>query len=125
MRTYHRRWTPMNADKNRPFSSYRRLSAFIGGFIFFCSSAVAQHHNRYLMDFGWTFSLGDPAHAEKSNFNDSSWRKLDLPHDWSLEGPWLKDNPSGPAGPQRALVRRSGTHERCVAPGRSRRLHRA
>ena len=26
-------------------------------------------------------------------FDDSAWRKLDLPHDWAIEGPFLKDGP--------------------------------
>lgn len=50
------------------------------------------------MDFGWKFTLGDPPGAEKPKFDDSSWRKLDVPHDWSIEGPWAKDNPSGRPG---------------------------
>jgi beta-galactosidase len=31
-------------------------------------------------------------------YNDSSWRKLDLPHDWSIELSRGKDNPTGAAG---------------------------
>ena len=35
---------------------------------------------------GWLFSLSDdPAHKD-SSFDDSTWRTLDLPHDWSVEG---------------------------------------
>lgn len=50
------------------------------------------------MDFGWRFTLGDPPGAEKAAFDDSEWRALDVPHDWSIEGPWSKGNPSGSAG---------------------------
>lgn len=35
---------------------------------------------------GWKFSLGDIETAREPNFNDSKWRVLDLPHDWSIEG---------------------------------------
>ncbi|SIS49176.1 beta-galactosidase [Zobellia uliginosa] len=38
----------------------------------------------------WRFQKGDPAGAEKSSFNDASWRQLDLPHDWAIEGPFDK-----------------------------------
>jgi beta-galactosidase len=31
---------------------------------------------------------GDPKTAD---FNDSAWRKLDLPHDWAIEGPFRAD----------------------------------
>lgn len=36
----------------------------------------------------WKFYKGDTAGAEKTGFNDISWRKLDLPHDWTIEGPF-------------------------------------
>ncbi len=36
-------------------------------------------------DSGWRFQLGDDAAAKASAFHDSSWRTLDLPHDWSIE----------------------------------------
>ncbi|MDD3078799.1 MAG: glycoside hydrolase family 2 TIM barrel-domain containing protein [Paludibacter sp.] len=34
----------------------------------------------------WKFTLSDPAQAQTLNFNDSQWRILNLPHDWSVEG---------------------------------------
>ncbi len=34
----------------------------------------------------WRFVLEDVAEAAKPAFDDSKWRKLDLPHDWSIEG---------------------------------------
>jgi beta-galactosidase len=37
-------------------------------------------------DDNWKFAPGDSADARNNNFNDASWRKLDLPHDWSIEG---------------------------------------
>ena len=36
-------------------------------------------------DEDWSFSLGDPAGAQAPSFDDSTWRVLDLPHDWSIE----------------------------------------
>ena len=39
-----------------------------------------------LINDGWLFRLKDEADAYKSDFKDNSWRKLDLPHDWSVEG---------------------------------------
>lgn len=38
-----------------------------------------------LFNQNWKFFKGDPVGAEKTNFNDSSWRVLNLPHDWSIE----------------------------------------
>jgi hypothetical protein len=36
-------------------------------------------------DRDWRFLKSDATGAEKTAFNDSAWRILDLPHDWSLE----------------------------------------
>ncbi len=47
---------------------------------------------------GWHFALGDCPQAAEPNYNDSSWRLLDLPHDWAIEGDFSFDNPSGPGG---------------------------
>ena len=39
-------------------------------------------------DFGWKFFKGDAPGAQQPAFADSGWRNLDLPHDWSVEGPF-------------------------------------
>ena len=36
-------------------------------------------------DNDWRFQRGDAAGAEDIGFDDSHWRKLDVPHDWSIE----------------------------------------
>ena len=46
-------------------------------------------------DKDWRFIQADPAGAQAPGFADKSWRRLDLPHDWSLEGENLQDNPGG------------------------------
>ncbi|MEP7322705.1 MAG: glycoside hydrolase family 2 TIM barrel-domain containing protein [Saprospiraceae bacterium] len=38
-------------------------------------------------DDNWHFSLGDDPAAKETKFDDSRWRILNLPHDWSIEGP--------------------------------------
>jgi hypothetical protein len=44
---------------------------------------------------GWKFHNGEISNAEKENFDDASWRTVDLPHDWSIEGPFSKEWASG------------------------------
>ncbi|HUL80153.1 MAG TPA: glycoside hydrolase family 2, partial [Vicinamibacteria bacterium] len=39
-------------------------------------------------DAAWTFQKGDPPGAERPDFADQGWRRLDLPHDWAIEGPF-------------------------------------
>src|SRR6185312_4274454 len=49
-------------------------------------------------DSGWEFLQGDPAGAEAKDFDDSNWRRVDLPHDWSIAGPFAATNKTGGAG---------------------------
>jgi beta-galactosidase len=39
----------------------------------------------FLFDNGWRFHRGGAQGAENVSFDDKTWRKLDLPHDWSIE----------------------------------------
>jgi beta-galactosidase len=53
------------------------------------SSASAQaqdkQNNVVLFDADWRFHLGGAQGAEQPDFDDSKWRPVDLPHDWSIE----------------------------------------
>ncbi len=49
-------------------------------------------------DAGWNFLKADATGAETNNFDDSTWQKLDLPHDWSIAGPFSETNKTGGAG---------------------------
>ncbi|GAC1308019.1 MAG: beta-galactosidase GalB [Mucilaginibacter sp.] len=55
---------------------------------------------RTVVDFdkGWHFHLGDVTGGEKTAVNDAGWRMLNLPHDWSIEGKFSKENPATPEG---------------------------
>ncbi|GAB4488302.1 MAG: glycoside hydrolase family 2 TIM barrel-domain containing protein [Anaerolineales bacterium] len=54
---------------------------------------------------GWLFYEADLSGAERSDFDDSDWRRVDLPHDWSVEdypvqdeshiGPFFKEMENG------------------------------
>lgn len=63
-------------------------------------TGFAQKPVRTIVDFNaeWKFLQGDPAHAEQAAFDDSAWRAVTVPHDWSIAGPVDQTNPSGPAG---------------------------
>src|SRR3954471_1706452 len=79
------------------------------------STSPRQMQSRQIlsMDSGWKFHLGDIASpvptnkhiaaymankagwargAAKPDFDDSDWRTLDLPHDWSVEGTFSPEN---------------------------------
>jgi beta-galactosidase len=55
---------------------------------------------RAILDFDrdWRFQLGDISGAEQPAFADSDWRRLDVPHDWSIEGAFSDTNRAGVAG---------------------------
>lgn len=50
-----------------------------------------------LFDTGWRFHRGGAQGADKPAFNDSAWRKVDLPHDWSIEDLPGTTSPFSPA----------------------------
>ena len=49
---------------------------------------VPLHAESQDFDFGWRFAKGELPEAAQPGFDDSSWRRLDLPHDWAIEGPF-------------------------------------
>lgn len=63
-----------------------------------CSSLSSESRERLSFNDGWLFSLADDSLAARPEFVDSGWRKLNLPHDWAIEGDFCQDNPSGTGG---------------------------
>ena len=63
----------------------------------FVMTAV-QARERVNFDKGWKFMLADKPEMAKADFDDSGWRKLDVPHDWAIEGDFYVGNPSGAGG---------------------------
>jgi len=93
----------------------RKVYSVFGAVLFFClmrSDTNAQQKVNF--DEDWKFHFGHAANAEKDfnysianifaksdaarstaidpKFNDSSWRSLDLPHDWAVELPFVKSD---------------------------------
>jgi hypothetical protein len=56
---------------------------------------VLRVRKRIDFNAGWRFIKEDVAGAHKRDFDDGDWRRLDLPHDWSVEGPFSSDLASG------------------------------
>lgn len=63
-----------------------------------CSSPSSEPRERLSFNDGWCFSLIDDSLAAQVDFADSGWRKLNLPHDWAIEGDFSQDNSSGTGG---------------------------
>ncbi|WP_199615879.1 glycoside hydrolase family 2 TIM barrel-domain containing protein [Paenibacillus alkalitolerans] len=49
-------------------------------------------------DWNWKFYLGDAKGAEEPDYSDGLWRDLSVPHDWSVEGEFDENHPSGGDG---------------------------
>ncbi|WP_430809502.1 MULTISPECIES: sugar-binding domain-containing protein [unclassified Carboxylicivirga] len=79
---------------------YYMLLAFI---MLITSTACTNNNNvevrtRESLDLNWHFIQEDIQNAEQVSFDDSQWRQLNVPHDWSIEGEYNENNPAGIAG---------------------------
>ena len=65
------------------------------------ASLFADNLRDRSFDSDWRFLRADAPGAENPAFDDSQWRKLDVPHDWSIEDLPPKENSArvGPFGP--------------------------
>jgi beta-galactosidase len=58
------------------------LLLFSGG----CNKSVkVSPRQKILFDFAWHFHRGDVENGENPQFDDTDWRQVNLPHDWSIE----------------------------------------
>jgi beta-galactosidase len=84
----------------------------VGGVLFLCLAACVSRATNMpagvtvppvaravtSFDSDWRFILNDPPDAQGAKFDDMAWRRLDVPHDWSIEGKIDKDNSFGRSG---------------------------
>lgn len=62
------------------------LSTLITSAVAALAMAQVSFGDASLFNDQWLFNQGDESAAVNSDFDDQKWRKLDLPHDWSVEG---------------------------------------
>ncbi|MGF7140585.1 glycoside hydrolase family 2 TIM barrel-domain containing protein [Roseimarinus sediminis] len=79
--------------KDRSQNLFGWILAFVllSSIQFSCSSPQT---GRRIADFNadWKFYLGNDSLAYQRDYDDSDWRVLNLPHDWSIEGEFSKDH---------------------------------
>lgn len=56
---------------------------------------ITHVRHQQLFDMHWLFIRSDNPDYRNVNYNDSSWRKLNIPHDWSIELPYAPKFPAG------------------------------
>jgi beta-galactosidase len=67
-------------------------------FMLITSRVSAQSSgNSMLFNSNWKFHKGDVIGGEAPEFADGGWQRVDLPHDWSIEGPFSEEWASGTA----------------------------
>ncbi len=86
----------MNHFKTKHYRLFPLTLLFL--FLAIVTNSFSQARKEINFDNNWQFTLGDIPGAEKAAFNDSQWRKLDVPHDWSIEGAYDRTNPSSRGG---------------------------
>lgn len=72
--------------------------AFLLLFLALATNGFSQARKVINFDSDWQFIKGEAANAETPSFDDTKWRTLNVPHDWSIEGPYDKANPSNRGG---------------------------
>jgi beta-galactosidase len=92
-----------------------RIAAATPAFAQVAATEANSLRERLLLDYGWRFALGNANDPDKDfgfgklsregtyakagrvtgpaqpRFDDSAWRKVDLPHDWAVELPFVND----------------------------------
>jgi len=68
-----------------------KLNLLTAGFILLVEvNAVFAQSTIDDINFGWRFAKGDHPAAMASAFDDYTWERVDLPHDWAISGPFGK-----------------------------------
>ncbi len=60
------------------------------------TAAIAVDRTTVNFDRDWRFHLGEVENGQNADIDDTSWRQLDVPHDWSIEGGEVTQRPRLP-----------------------------
>ena len=77
------------------------------------TSLFAQSQEQLLLS-GWRFQKGAVAGAEATNFDDTRWQQVTIPHDWAISGPFDKE-----IDKQVVRIEQNGEKEATEKTGRS------
>ncbi|MCE5331980.1 MAG: DUF4982 domain-containing protein [Bacteroidales bacterium] len=76
-----------------------RIICFLFFIYSFLSSAFAGDEKtvqrKICFDNGWSFRLGELPNPKLQEKEDTTWKIIDLPHDWSIISPFLEQNRDG------------------------------
>jgi beta-galactosidase len=91
---------PSEPGGSSPRSAWRLIGLAL---IALCGLSLSATHAAEVisLDGPWQFSREDKEEFENADFDDASWRTVDVPHDWSIEGDYDRDAPTGRGGSYR------------------------
>ena len=70
---------------------FKKNALFILAFIAIGFWVNAQQRTVTELNKGWKFAKGQNDKAFESNFNDTKWQNVTVPHDWAIYGPFDKE----------------------------------
>ena len=73
----------------------RRILCLVCALLGITTIGARQRQN---FDADWLFMLADSAQMAEVDYDDSHWRRLNVPHDWARESDFYVGNPSGASG---------------------------
>ncbi|MDG1803908.1 sugar-binding domain-containing protein, partial [Flavicella sp.] len=78
----------------------RIISLSITILLLFVACSQEKNNSRETIDFNknWKFELVEDAKASSPSYDDSEWRVLDVPHDWSIEKGYNKEKGAASTG---------------------------
>ena len=74
-------------NNHNPMKNALTLAVLVAAFLVACPArAQVSFGDASKFNDGWLFRLTDDSTIVNPTFDDTQWRKLTLPHDWSIEG---------------------------------------
>jgi beta-galactosidase len=89
---------PLLRGISLPVPAILSAEKFLVFALFFLIAAVAHAADTRPFDADWRFLKSDAPGAEAPAFDDAAWRTVNVPHDWSIEGPFDSKNATAGAG---------------------------
>jgi beta-galactosidase len=79
-------------EKNFYFLCYLRMKKWMFLLIPFLAFFFHVHAGEWVsMNESWKFTKGNPLGAEATDFDDSQWERVTIPHDWAIAGPFQEE----------------------------------
>lgn len=98
-------WMPISVKWNQQMKYLYNFKIVLYVFFYFsfhiapvCVNGQSAALDNFEFNTGWKFFVGDQIGALSADFNDASWKTVNIPHDGTIEGMFDQKNPAGPDG---------------------------